>query len=133
MRQIKFRAWEEKNKQMYPNEQVYKIQDSWCADRLNELGDTMYSTEDIELMQFTGLTDKNGKKIYEGDIVSVGQYYCGDTLYPSFNGVVLYDDGGYFVSGNKPKDSHELDSVSIHNLDIEVIGNIHQNKNLLDK
>ena len=69
--------------------------------------------------QFTGLTDKDGKKIFEGDIVSLG----GDEI-----GVVEYDDdcAGYRLSG----DGCSL-CVSYGN-DRLVIGNIHDNPELLE-
>jgi len=77
--------------------------------------------------QSTGLKDKNGKEIWEGDIVSRGEYYFGDCLEPAGNDDVSFDDGCFF-GGNG-----ELDSANIHNKNIEVIGNIHSNPELMEE
>ena len=75
--------------------------------------------------QFTGLLDKNGKEIYEGDIVK-----CGDFVYQ-----VVYD-GKRFASFTL----HRKEDVFLHYFgeaieaeDCEVIGNIHDNQELLKK
>ena len=72
--------------------------------------------------QFTGLTDKNGTKIFEGDIV--------DILTENEEiGVVVYDDGGFQVDA----DGFCVDFHSnIYGTDLEVIGNIHDNPELLE-
>lgn len=71
--------------------------------------------------QFTGLTDKNGEKIFEGDIV--------DILTENEEiGVVAYDDGGFLVNA----DGFCVDFHSnINGTDLEVIGNIHDNPEFL--
>lgn len=71
--------------------------------------------------QYTGLTDKNGKKIFEGDIV--------DILTENEEiGVVKYDDGGFQVEANGfIVDFH----TNINGTDLEVIGNIYDNPELI--
>ena len=65
MREIKFRAWIKSDKEMF----------DWQKDFFSDMSPVMgYGTEidfeGIELMQYTGLKDKNGKEIYEGDKIS---------------------------------------------------------------
>lgn len=76
-REIKFRAWHKEKRKMFP---VTTIQfpttfNPGYAGTLKEDGfDTLYPFEEaVILMQYTGLKDKNGKEIYEGDVVELRQ------------------------------------------------------------
>jgi len=64
MREIKFRAWDVKNKFMYGPYPLISM--------LARLGD--YFNDPWEFQQYTGLHDQNGKEIYEGDIVYLAGY-----------------------------------------------------------
>ena len=119
MREIKFRAWDKSNKEMFNVEimnfqkrQVYKDSVSYCK------------FENIELMQYTGLKDKNEKEIYEGDIVKLRANHG--------IGVVKYYDewGAFVVEYIKPKPLVVL-GISYYKEDIEVIGNIYENPELI--
>ena len=73
---------------------------------------------DMHLMQYTGLKDKNGVEIYEGDICR----YKNDGSY--WVGMVRYNHCSYMFSSDRGQNL-------IYTLDREVIGNIHENPELL--
>ena len=95
-------------------------------------GPNKSSTDDYPVMQFTGLRDCNGVEIYEGDVVTIKDYDDGDYY---MTGVVKFGVRGYpafevyDVNGNQYTD--EYNSLTNDELKIEVIGNIHQNPELL--
>jgi hypothetical protein len=115
MREIKFRAWDKKDERM--------VKDAInCAGSIKPNGPLrkfdfaeMVDSKSFELMQYTGLKDKNGKEIYEGDIIK--------------------DERGAIVeiawTGNGFMGKYPHDWM-IPN-DREIIGNIYQDKDLLDK
>jgi len=80
--------------------------------------------------QFTGMLDKNGKEIYEGDIIKIVEKFDDENVYTS-NGVVCFEEGIYEVQNGK---HFAYLGWLMHNDDItklEVIGNIHDNPELL--
>ena len=107
MREIKFRAWDDLEKNfLYFGYKEGLI--SHCDNQYQKL-----NIRHIE--QFTGLHDKNGKEIYEGDICRVD---CGTYIEID---VIKYERSGFkFHSENMPPEN-----------DIEVIGNIHENPELM--
>lgn len=125
----KFRAWVKAGKRMLP---VGEIDFDYEFAYLEE--ENGYRCErdfdEIELMQFTGLKDKNGKEIYEGDIINY-KY----SRHTSTQFVVKYNEfQATFVVVDNHNDLvytfRELaDYIQLNSL--EVIGNIYENKELL--
>jgi len=101
MREIKFRAWD--------GREIFQAM-------LTVAPDGIINPTSIDLMQYTGLKDKNGKEIYEGDIIRV---------YDGENTEVYYDDGCFLVLGFR------ADELYLHEDTCEVVGNIYENPELL--
>ena len=84
------------------------------------------SFDDVELMQYTGLNDKNDKKIYEGDILF---FRDENTKY-----VVVWQDTAFIIKSIEIRKYSEkmcwLDDTEIC---CEIVGNIYENKNLLEE
>ena len=120
-RAIKFRAW---NKE----ERVMIDANSWYfSEEFEPFIDSVEKClRRFELMQFTGLLDKNGTEIYEGDIIEMPASGIGEIVWDR-------KKMGFFWT-EKPFKEHEFMS-GIQEFDgiegIEVIGNIHQHPDLL--
>lgn len=119
MREFKFRLWSELNKVMLPP--ITPKEMCECALAVGKA-----DFQDGVLMQYTGLKDKNGIEIYEGDIVM-----CYPGLDLSYIKVVEWDTEspslGITTNGRSGA------TLCRNNQDIlEVIGNIHQNPELLN-
>jgi|688.fasta_scaffold217703_3 uncharacterized phage protein (TIGR01671 family) len=117
-RQIKFRAWNPDDKRIeYPL--VFAICSNGKLQPLIKCSDGNRAYKDYPIMQYTGLTDKNGKEIYEGDIVQ--------------RGVITFSrgkfQGTYFDSNGDFAEDWEDDLCQ--EKDIEVLGNIFENPELL--
>ncbi len=83
--------------------------------------------------QFTGLTDKNGKKIFEGDIVEFAWFNCfgGDAIH---KGQVYSCNGAYWIDCTEKEtdeDVYELGYTLMQDDELEIISNIHENPELL--
>lgn len=83
--------------------------------------------------QYTGLTDSNGKKIYEGDICRFREWTNGDMCWI---GKVYYEHQQFVISGNKNKECEMSFTLAMSRFipeNIEIIGNIHDNPELLER
>lgn len=84
--------------------------------------------------QYTGLTDKNGKKIFEGDIVHLyaGEHSISRYKGIDYNALVIFRDGGFCaIDGTEEDYALRRYNFVSQNLYCEVIGNIHDNPELL--
>ena len=151
MREIKFRAWNDKNKKMFyldnKADEYYKGAFLlWGSKLWNgkvfgnywKLGDADHEWEifgasnsndgtdskDV-LMQYTGLKDKNGKEIYEKDILNMTYHGSVSIVKPEIKGVVGFERCSFIIEEN---------GISLGKIgrSLEVIGNIYENPELLE-
>lgn len=112
-REIKFRAWDILSKRMMEDIELWLI----------PYGVLFPHTPDqrcLELMQFTGLLDKNGKEIYEGDVLGL-KYFA--------HWVVICEPGAFHIYNvTDPNKTYPL----VQTFEREVIGNIYENPELLE-
>ena len=118
----RYRVWDREEKKMiYDAEHTY---DNYPVD-ISSFGAILDLPNFYDVMQDTGLKDKDGKKIYEGDIVHFktlrSNEYIGE--------VKSYEDAASFFVVVKEHYMECLDDV----YDLEVLGNIYENKGLLDE
>lgn len=156
MRELKFRAWDKLSKQMIRPEILgmngnfiepsgkgiftlgqFKLT-SDGAFRDSSTGEDLHMTslegyilkpwqepnKELELMQYTGLKDKNGVEVYEGDIVTARWFEEEADDDFEATGVMVWDGLGFDLKG--VRFLHAFDSDQL-----EVIGNIYENKRLL--
>ena len=83
--------------------------------------------------QFTGLTDKNGRKIFEGDIIHLeySQVFFGGEYFGEYTAEVSYKEGCFITDGMNNGDEIETPLSGFDNDELEIIGNIHDNPELL--
>lgn len=137
MREIKFRAWDKEYNCMYQNawpfEHLVYVEMPSCDEQCNPLpingnkfycmnGKTFYflMNKHVELMQYTGLKDKHGKDIFEGDILCVEDASRGTVKYGK--GCFYYDD---WIDGWTALEDIDTENNAI------IIGNIYEHPELL--
>ena len=143
MREIKFRAWDKKSKKMRAvnsvafhyehetfdgdNSRLPKVVNVWGHDIIEDKSIILHrEIREVELLEFTGLHDKNGKEIYEGDILHQDLYqdmYC---VWDEENAQIRFLDTNWVVSQGHP--FYRTRESLVH---WEIIGNVYENPELL--
>lgn len=117
MREIKFRALDPDGNWMYWN-----MEDAY-SDYIYYMGERKEGTE---VQQYTGLKDKNHKEIYEGDILK-------DEYWQQIPAQVLFHKGSFYKRTQTYSDTIIYSNHYIDHFNDEVIGNIYENKELLNE
>lgn len=138
MREIKFRAIRKGSKEFLFGDLVHNCEgDAIFPSVLDDnalLNSPDYYTIDSETIgQFVGLPDKNGKDAWEGDIIYIKHCECvahnqdGEEIWESRKGVISFEDSMFVFDG------HSCGTLPLfaYKDSFEVIGNIHQNPELL--
>lgn len=136
-RPLKFRAWDKINL-VWLNLFKLNIEGDGTVTSVSDLQGEMYGLHQVELMQWTGLLDKKGKEVYQGDVLyfnspegetfyegkaAVGTHTCGYSLQPipkltdEEESVKGYDSSMFWHDFSK---------------EVEIIGNIYENPELVD-
>lgn len=117
-----FRAWNKENKKMIDVDIL-----NWNNGEIDFIGDGItfiLKAKDIKLMQSTGLTDKNGKEIFEGDVVKMAKNVYSE---PTYYEVVRHRGGAYRLESKQY--GCEL---WLRHTDCEIAGNIYENPELVE-
>ena len=135
-RQLKFRAWDKDYKEMLDNIIIYQ------GEVYKNTMPVAVSPLNAELMQYTGLKDKNGKEIYEGDVVKYKFAFYRDISKVEFNqDIAAFDmvsikelDDNSSMRAFKKGSRRGFNKNLVAGFDyVEVIGNIYENPELLVK
>ncbi len=121
---FKFRIWDKKQKKLaYPNDNPYHNMEMVNYLLFVNNSNLKWDINNYELMQCTGLKDKNGELIYEGDIVK---------LYNQNYKIIYEQRGAYFGLYISKNETYYLNDINTQTSNMEIIGNIYENPELLE-
>ena len=142
-REIKFRAWHKDLKKMFKIGQITFEKGTWNFEPTDRdfIGMSIPFQPSFVLMQYTGLHDKNGKEIYEGDIIE----FSYDVFTENFDtkvgrGTIEFIDGAFYIKpfeieGKKIKDIDNEEWFLLYTVNtdtLKVIGNVFENGDILN-
>lgn len=119
----KFRAWDKTDKEMYLVDEI-----NFNRGEFESIGDGitfLRQADKVELMQSTGLHDKNGKEIFEGDILH-------HQIQIEYTFIVKYDEDNARWYGDGLSRTYRIDITKDFLQYYKVIGNIYENPELLE-
>lgn len=121
MREIKFRAWDGQDTMIYFDFNSIKHDGliDWNENKYSDTGGGLYIAN-CGVMQYTGLQDKTGRDIFEGDILYNNKA----------NWEVGFDEGGYWMRQREGQHKFIFINEAQHS---EIIGNIYENLELLEE
>ena len=126
MREIKFRAWLKEERKIVNVETLFIGINRLCFGNSKTEDLFFRDFEEVELMQYTGLKDKNGKEIYEGDIL----FFRDENM----KYIVVWQDTAFIIKSIEIRKYLEkmcwLDDTEIC---CEIVGNIYENKKLSEE
>ena len=119
LKNLKFRAWDKFDKEMLEVHGInFDAQGIWTREMIDDESDSNFVfLDDVELLQYTGLKDKNDVEIYEGDVLK---------------GPMDFGPAG-FVQSVAPVSYHKINGYQLHYFLLEhteVIGNVYEDKNI---
>ena len=137
MREIKVRAWDKERKQFLtsPNWAEFQVNINGVLSAKNFPPPHLKGEQQLEIIQYIGLKDREGTEIYEGDILSqrymefMPQHFNEELKVNQGNiiGEVIYSRDCYRINDCSNETLHKITSTCV------VIGNIYENKELLDE
>lgn len=128
-REIKFRAWNRHLGRMLKDE-FYVAHDGDVYQHESHPDHDLEVVDELILMQFTGLHDKNGKDIYEGDVIEMEEPVMESDM---IRCAVVFDEGSFSARWDRQSQTtfFPLSQCGIEDENVEIIGNIYENPDLL--
>lgn len=126
----KFRAWDKLDKEIYGVEEIH-----WYLGKFEFIGDGITFqrlADEVELMQSTGLFDRNGQEIFEGDIITNGKDVMCMKRHNTLGFYAEQKGKVEFIADGAVLEEFEEDAKEIAD-SLEIIGNIYENKDILEE
>ena len=142
MREIKFRAYDKNKKVMHEDIQLWAENALWQYFGVETFGELLNQPH-VEIMQFTGLLDKNGKEIFENDLMEIYYSDCpngftrldGKREFIMIVGIVEFKEGEWVVTHREPENKEIRRPrlfYMLQNNNRCVVGNAYENPELLE-